>query len=77
MVKRICDLVDGERFTLDGGRTWHAFATLLFGNVAVYTTERRDEDAPTTRIPARRIDLVITCPRCGPGHTQTYGFDQL
>jgi len=60
-IKRVCDLVDGDRFSLDGGRTWHACAVALFGDVAVYTTPRRDEDAPTTRIPARRIDLVLVC----------------
>ena len=46
------DLTDGQRFTVDGGTTWHVTAVALFGTVAVYVTDRRDDQAPTIRIAA-------------------------
>lgn len=44
------DLRDGEEFSTNAGRTWHVCAVPLFGNVAVYTTGQRGDDAPTIRI---------------------------
>lgn len=57
--KKVEHLTDGEEFSLDGGTTWHTCAVVLFGNVAVYTSDDRDPDnAPTTRIDAARDQTV-------------------
>ncbi|QWF85770.1 hypothetical protein [Amycolatopsis sp. CA-230715] len=45
-------LTDGDVFSLDDGATWHTCALTGFGTVSVYTGLRRDEEAPTRRIPA-------------------------
>lgn len=53
--KRAADLQDGEEFSPDSGQTWYVAAVPLFGNVAVYADERRDEDAPTYRVDVSEI----------------------
>jgi len=46
-------LVDRDRFSVDGGRTWYVCAVPAFGGVVpVYVGRRRDEDAPTVRVDA-------------------------
>jgi len=57
------NLTDGDLFSVDGGFTWHVCALVLYGNVAVYVTPRRDEDAPTLRVDADRDApcLILTC----------------
>lgn len=53
------DLAHGDLFSLDGGQTWYIAAEVLFGAVAVYAGERRDEGAPTTRVSADRDAEVL------------------
>jgi hypothetical protein len=56
------DLKDGDVFSLDGGKTWHICAVVLFGSVAVYCSRRRDEHAPTVRVDADRdLPVIIRC----------------
>ena len=57
--KKVEDLEDGERFSLDG-KEWHTCAVVLFGNVAVYTSGMRGPDATTRRIDAARDLVVLT-----------------
>lgn len=56
-------LVDGDVFSVDYGRTWHVAYRAWGEVVTVYTSARRDEDAPTVRIPADQeaTCLVLTC----------------
>lgn len=55
----VADLRDGERFSVDGGTTWHTCAEVLFGNVAVYLDGRRGPNAPTIRIEAARDAVAL------------------
>jgi hypothetical protein len=55
----VASLEDGDVFSTDGGRTWHTCAVVLFGNVAVYATDQRGDDAPTVRIDAPRHARVL------------------
>lgn len=58
--KLVADLADGEEFSLDGGSTWHTCAVVLFGNIAVYTDDRRDPDvANTVRIDGERDQTAL------------------
>lgn len=44
------ELVDGQRFSTDGGATWHVCAVALFGSVAAYSGRQRDSNAPCHRV---------------------------
>jgi len=48
------ELADRDVFSVDGGTTWYVCAVVLFGSVAVYLGDRRDDDAPTIRLDAER-----------------------
>lgn len=52
------DLADGQQFSPDAGATWYVCAVPLFGNVAVYVSDRRDDNAPTTRVDVPEDGLV-------------------
>ncbi|PXY25429.1 hypothetical protein [Prauserella muralis] len=56
---KVKDLVDGDEFSVDGGLTWYICAVVLPGNVAVYISDRRDDDAPTIRIEAEPEALIL------------------
>lgn len=57
------NLTDGDLFSLDGGFTWHVCFMAWGQVVSVYTTPRRDDDAPTVRIDAEPDTpcLILTC----------------
>jgi hypothetical protein len=57
------NLADGDVFSLDGGFTWHICYMHWLQVVSVYTTPRRDDDAPTVRINAEPGTpcLILTC----------------
>jgi hypothetical protein len=61
----VAELADGDQFSLDGGTTWYVCAVVLFGTVSVYTGHRRDDQAPTLRVPA---DPDQNCLRRAPRH---------
>jgi hypothetical protein len=52
------ELVEGQRFSVDGGLSWHVTAVPLFGNVAAYVDQRRGDDAWTQRIDADDEGMV-------------------
>lgn len=57
--KMVADLNDGDVFSLDNGTTWHTCAVVLFGNIAVYASGRRDDEAPTVRIDGARDEQAL------------------
>lgn len=59
-VKRVADLQDGDRFELRGHT--YTCAVVLFGNIAVYLTDARGDDAPTVRIAADSDETVEVRP---------------
>lgn len=56
---KVSELRDGDEFSLDSGRTWFTCCIPLFGSVAVYVSDRRDDEAPIIRIDAAEDDLAI------------------
>lgn len=62
------ELVEGDRFSLDGGRTWYVCAVPAFGGVVpVYVGWQRGEDAPTVRADAEEdaaclVGVRLTAP---------------
>lgn len=46
----VTELVDGDVFSLDRGRTWHVCMDSTLKTISVYCTDRRDDDALVTRI---------------------------
>lgn len=68
----VAELGDGDLFSLDGGLTWHVAAVVLFGTVSVYTSERRDDEAPTIRVNAGRDQRVLRL-EPAPGAPATAG----
>lgn len=56
--KLVGDLLDGDRFTADSEH-WYTCAVVLFGNVAVYCSEERGDDAPTVRIDDLPLDRRV------------------
>ena len=64
----IAQLQDGDRFSVDGGGTWHVFAIHGFGTVSVYATHRRDSNAPCVRINADEDDQCLVQRARGDRH---------
>lgn len=62
--KPVAELLEGDRFSLDGGRTWHCCSVNIGdGVVAVYLDDTRDDESPTERIFAAADDSCLVMPR--------------
>ncbi len=57
------ELVDRDKFSVDGGKTWYVCAVVLFGTVSVYCGRRRDQDADTIRLDADREAACLVAVR--------------
>ncbi len=69
-------LADGDVFSVDGGTTWHAYAVVQFGTVAVYAGFSRGRYAPTVRIDAARdATCLVGVQRITDPHTQRATVD--
>lgn len=58
----VSNLNDGDVFSVDGGCTWFVCYQAWLQVVSIYSTPRRDDDAPTVRVEADGDTPCLTMP---------------